>query len=93
MSKTNKDKAGERATVKIAPELRSAAHPENMLERCLAAYFRRPSSTVLNQPSRDSSDWDGDEFVLRNVRGELARYRYSPKTDRLVARPVRKEGV
>jgi hypothetical protein len=29
---------------------------------------------TYSQPSATASDWDGDEYVLRNVNGELARF-------------------
>jgi hypothetical protein len=52
-------------------------NPGALLDRALARYRREAQERgeVEQQPSRMSSGVDDGRVVLRNVRGELARYR------------------
>jgi hypothetical protein len=46
--------------------------------RAFAAYFRRPTGAIIDQPARDSGpvEWQGKQYVvLRNTNGVLAVYR------------------
>lgn len=58
---------------------------ENLFTRAVRAYLRRcdRSGVMRQQPSRASSDIDDGGVVLRNTRGELARFRYDASRDRL----------
>jgi hypothetical protein len=54
-------------------------NPGALFDRALARYRREAHECgeVEQQPSRMSSGVDDGHVVLRNVRGELARYRIS----------------
>lgn len=63
---------------------------ETLLRRAFIAYqkYLTKVRSFPIQPA-NSSYVEGNVAVLINVNGELARYRYSKKTDRLTSIPVR----
>lgn len=69
-----------------AKRMRTELGQREMFDRCSRAYFRtygadaeQPTSASEYETAPDGSTL----FVLRNVRGELARYTYDAKNDRV----------
>jgi hypothetical protein len=72
MSKTTKSKTP-------APDTEAG-----LFKRASAAYKRALTGNAVQQePSQGSSGLEGGVYVLRNTRGELARFRYDASADRL----------
>ena len=58
---------------------------EELIERASTSWLRycKRSGSVPTQPSKTDSTVEGDIVTLRNVWGELARYRYFSDSNRL----------
>lgn len=59
--------------------------PDGIYERAVRAWAQHcdRAGLVYQQPNRASSTFDDGVMVLRNVNGELARFRYDAQRNRL----------